>query len=673
MKLNSDIGEIKGVGEKSSEAFHKMNIHTVNDLINYYPRTYEEFEQLTVIKDIVINERNAVWGRIIANAKMVRFSGKSMVTAYVNDENGDTLEIKFFNAPFLLKTLKQGTEYVFRGYVKNVSGRLVMSQPKMYKASEYEKLMGTIGPIYSTPKDITSSKIQKSIEKVLPLCDEYSEYLSDEEINKQKLLSIKDSLKNIHFPTDNEMLYKARRRLVFEEFLEFYHSFRNDENSSARLINDEPFIETADAKLFEQALPFSLTAAQKKVIDEIINDITGPYLMNRLVQGDVGSGKTIVAVMALLTAASNNAQGALMAPTEVLAIQHYNTIKGYCDKYGLCMKPVLLYGKMPKKMRDENIRLIKSGEANVVIGTHALFQEAVEFRNLKLVVTDEQHRFGVNQREALRDKGVNPHILVMSATPIPRTLAMVMYGNADISIMNELPKNRIPINNCVVNSSFQKKSFDFIKAEIDKGHQAYVICPMIDESEEDNINLKNVIDFTEELRDYYKESVSVCCLHGKMKSDEKNRIMNDFKDGKFDILVSTTVIEVGVDVPNATVIMIENAERFGLSQLHQLRGRVGRSANQSYCIMVSDTKSEDSIKRLKVLNETNDGFLIAKKDIELRGPGELNGIRQSGALSFSLGDIVNDADIFMSVIDIYDEIKERLNSREFSKVDLRTI
>lgn len=673
MNLQSDIKSVKGIGDKSAESFKKLGINTVEDLIFYFPRTYEKFEYISSVKNVIPGERNAVYGCVFSDAKMIRFSGKSMVTAYVKDEAGDAIEIKYFNAPYLLKVLKRGSFFVFRGYVKAVGAKYVMSQPKMYKKEEYEKLQGTIGPIYSVPKDLSSGKIEKSVREVIDLTRYMDEYLTDEEIASHKLYGRSDSLCSIHFPKDENSLFLARRRLVFEEFLDFYHMIKSDVSLESKIKNDNPFFEVAECTRFSESLPFDLTGAQQRTIREVFDDMSGEYLMNRLIQGDVGSGKTIVAVQALLMCAANGCQGAFMAPTEVLAVQHFTNIKKMCDAYKLCIKPVLLYGKMPKKSRDEALRMIADGECNVVIGTHALFQENVEFKNLKLVITDEQHRFGVNQRETLRDKGVNPHILVMSATPIPRTLAMVMYGNVDISVMDEMPKNRIPISNCVVNSSFLEKSLNFIEKEVRAGHQAYVICPMIDESEEDNFNLKSVAEFTDELREYFKDRVRVESLHGKLKGDEKNRIMDEFKAGNFDVLVSTTVVEVGVDVPNATVMMIMNAERFGLSQLHQLRGRVGRGKDQSYCILVSDSKSEESIKRLKVLNETNDGFEIARKDIELRGPGELNGLRQSGALSFAIGDIVEDSDIFMSVIEMYDSVKDRISTRLSRVIDFRSI
>lgn len=673
MNYKCDITSVKGIGDKSSEAFRKLNINTVEDLIYYFPRTYERFEEIVKLKDVVEGERNAVYLSVASDASMVRLKGKIMISARLGDGSGEEIEVKYFNAAYLAKTLKRGTSYVFRGYVRRIKGRLMMSQPRMYKLDEYKKIEGTIGPVYTVTKDITSSRISKAVKEVIDLTRHEEDYLSPDEIKDNMLCPIKDALHSIHFPGNEASLYYARRRLVFEEFLSFYHMIKTDNFLEGKVDNDAPFIETATTKRFEEALPFELTASQKHAVRDIFDDMTGPYLCNRLIQGDVGSGKTIVAIEALLMNADNGFQGALMAPTEVLATQHFKTINDMTSKMKLPLKPVLLHGKMPKKAREEALKAIESGECNVVIGTHALFQEGVKFKALKLVITDEQHRFGVNQRESLRDKGYNPHIIVMSATPIPRTLAMIMYGNVDISVMNELPKNRLPINTCVVNSGFMGKSLEFIKNEIQKGHQAYVICPMIDETEEDNFNLNSVSEFAEKLKEYYGECVSVGILHGKLKGEEKAHIMEDFKSRNYDILVSTTVVEVGVDVPNATVIMILNAERFGLSQLHQLRGRVGRSDIQSYCILVSDNKSEASVKRLKVLNETNDGFEIARRDMKLRGPGELAGQRQSGALSFELGDIYEDSDILMLVTEMYDNIKDRIGDRKGGHIDFRTI
>jgi len=673
MNFDSDITQVKGIGDKSSEGFRKLGINTVRDLLMYYPRTYEKFENIVPIKDIVAGERNAVLGMVASNPKLVKLGSKTMLTVYIKDRAGDMLEIKYFNMQFLAKTLKKDKLAVFRGYARQVGNRLMMSQPKMYSPDEYSKIEGTIGPIYSVTKDITSGKIQKSVAQSLPLLKYTEDFLTDEEIETNKLYPLSKAQEAIHVPKDENELFLARRRLVFEEFLSFYHMIRSGETGEKKPVDPNPFIEVSECGRFKDALPFKLTGAQEKTIREIFDDMCSGFMMNRLIQGDVGSGKTIVAIFALLLCAANGCQGALMAPTEVLAVQHYENIKSMSEKYKLCIKPVLLTGKMTKKAREAALSELSSGEANVCIGTHALFQESVVFNKLKLVITDEQHRFGVNQREEFSKKGINPHILVMSATPIPRTLALIVYGHVDISVMDELPKNRLPINNCVVNSSYRQKTLSFIEKQIEMGHQAYVICPMIDESEEDNFNLKSVGDEAEELKEYFGEKANIGILHGKMKSDEKNRIMGQFKEGNIDILVSTTVIEVGVDVPNATVIMIENAERFGLSQLHQLRGRVGRGNAQSYCILMSDAKSETSVNRLKVLNETNDGFEIAKRDMQQRGPGDLSGVRQSGELDFGLGDIMEDSDLILLVSEIYDSIGNRLSNRDVRLIDFRTI
>lgn len=672
MNFDSGIREIKGVGDKTAEAFDKLGIRNVEDLISFYPRTYEKFEKLTEVKNILPGERNAVEGVIVAPAKVMRFNGKTMLSVFVRDRAGDPLEIKYFNMPFLQKALKKDMKFVFRGYVKQVGAKYVMNQPKMYKPEEYAKLEGTIGPIYSVTKDITSAKIEKAVSSVINLTQRIEDYLTDGEILDNNLYSLKDAMRAIHLPKDENELFLARRRLVFEEFLNFYHMIKSDDKAVG-IENREPFIEVAECERFKESLPFKLTKAQENTIKDIFADMSGKYMMNRLVQGDVGSGKTIVAIEALLMCAANGCQGAMMAPTEVLAVQHYENVKNFAEKYKLCIVPVLLTGKMPKKARNEALQMLADGRANVAIGTHALFQEGVKFKNLKLVITDEQHRFGVNQREELMKKGENPHILVMSATPIPRTLALIIYGNVDISVMNELPKNRLPIQTCVVDSSYDDKTFAFIDKQLKMGHQAYVICPMIDESEEDDFNLKSVYDAKDELKNRFGEGINVSVLHGKMKGEEKTKIMDSFKRGDIHILVSTTVIEVGVDVPNATVMVIENAERFGLSQLHQLRGRVGRGEAQSYCILKSNSKSDNSIKRLKVLNETNDGFEIAKRDMKQRGPGDLSGVRQSGELDFGLGDIVEDSDICMIVTQIYDSIEDRIPNNRKGIIDFRTI
>lgn len=437
----------------------------------------------------------------------------------------------------------------------------------------------------------------------------------------------------------------ARRRLVFEEFYRFFITLHQMRESNYAVKSNFPFIETSECRRLTEALPYALTNAQKRVYREIADDLQSSFVMNRLVQGDVGSGKTILAILAMLMCVTNGYQTAFMAPTEVLAVQHYQLMMRLTKTYDLLFRCILLTGKMTIKEKREAYESIAAGTVNAIIGTHALFQERVEYRNLALVVTDEQHRFGVKQREAFMNKGAEPHVLIMSATPIPRTLATVLYADLQVSVVDELPRLRKPIKNCVVDVSYRPTAYTFIQKEIQQGHQAYVICPQV--ADDEDSMLENVTDYAGKLRMTLPDTIRINTLHGQMKSAEKARIMDSFAKGDIDILVSTTVIEVGIDVPNATVIMIENAERFGLAQLHQLRGRVGRGDAQSYCILIASDNKEHSKERLQILLKSNDGFYIANEDLRLRGPGDLLGVRQSGEMLFRIGDIYNDSELLM--------------------------
>ncbi|MCR5278293.1 MAG: ATP-dependent DNA helicase RecG [Lachnospiraceae bacterium] len=673
MDFGTSITEIKGIGEKKAGLFNKLGIFTWEDLLNYFPRAYDKFEDLCLLSDCRSGVRAAVCAVVKTKPVIMRFSGKSIVSFSAADEKGNLFSVKFFNSPFMLKAVKPGDMRVFRGIFKVFKGCPQFDQPKIYKPSDYAKLIGTIVPVYSVTKDLSNDSIAKAVSFVLGKTDFPSDYLNIGEIDRLKFCALKDAYCNIHFPKDETAQFYARKRLVFDEFAFFIHMTKKGIGDSAKIPNSHPMMEVAECKRLEESLPYELTNAQKRAISDIFKDLSGEFLMNRLVQGDVGSGKTIVAFMAMLMCAANGLQSAMMAPTEVLARQHFENIKNLASKYKLCIRPVLLTGKMGAKDRRDALNAIETGESNVVIGTHALITDNVAYKDLSLVITDEQHRFGVRQRESFKDKGLDPHILVMSATPIPRTLAMIVFSGLDISVMDEMPKNRIPISNCAVNSGFRLKAYEKIREEIKKGHQAYVICPMVSENDTSATELKSVEEHSKELAEYFGDNIRILTLNGKMKPADKSRIMEEFKEGKADILVSTTVIEVGIDVPNSTVIMIENAERFGLSQLHQLRGRVGRGDAPSFCILMSDSDNKMTQKRLKVLCETNDGFKIANEDMKLRGPGELNGVRQSGELNFGLGDIAEDSDIFMLAADIYDEIKDRIPERGRNLIDIRTI
>ena len=648
------VNRIKGVGEKTAALFGKINVYTVDDLIRHYPRDYETYDAPVSIRETSPGNVQAVYGQITAIPNVKKVRNLSILNAILKDDNGDSIQLTFFNMPFLKKVLKPGGFYLFRGLVQQRGTHKFMEQPRMFTWDEYRQKSGRLLPRYALTKGLTNQTVQKSVAQALEYYPPEKEYLPQMILQKYPMLSHREAVYALHFPESREELLTARNRMVFEEFFSFLLVLRKNKELAAKTENHFPMYETADTVRFLEQLPFPLTKAQKKVWGELREDMGSPYAMNRLIQGDVGSGKTILAVLALLMCAANGYQGAMMAPTEVLAVQHFETISGYVKKYGIAFRPVLLTGSMTAKEKREAYAKIASGEANLIIGTHALIQEKVEYSSLALVVTDEQHRFGVRQRETLAAKGSEPHVLVMSATPIPRTLAIILYGDLKVSVIDELPANRLPIKNCVVGTSYRPKAYEFIAKEVAAGRQAYVICPMVEEGESED--LENVVDYTEKLRAVLPPSVQVAYLHGKMRPADKNRIMEEFATKEIDVLVSTTVIEVGINVPNATVMMVENAERFGLAQLHQLRGRVGRGEFQSYCIFISTSDTKETMERLQILNHSNDGFHIASEELKLRGPGDIFGIRQSGEFAFVLGDIYTDANILKEASDAVEQL-----------------
>ena len=680
------ITSLKGVGEKTAQLFEKLDITTTDDLLVYYPRDYEYFSAPVTLEQAATDEVTAVSGRIRGNIATRHVRGLSITAFEMECAGGGILQMTYFNMPYLKNSLKRDTQYVARGYLLKKGGRFVMEQAKLYKPEEYGKMAGRMMPCYGTTKGLTNNAITKAVRQALAVSSLPQDHLPDIIRESEHLDPLEDAIRQMHFPNSKELLVQARERLVFDEFLLFILMLRRMREDNQVVQNQYPMIDVAQTGRLLEALPYRLTAAQQKVWTEIRSDLTSEHVMNRLIQGDVGSGKTILAFLALLMCVANGYQGAMMAPTEVLAAQHYESLSQLQKQYKLPIRPVLLTGSATAKERRQIYAQIESGEANVILGTHALIQDKVVYHDLALVITDEQHRFGVRQRESLAQKGKQVHVLVMSATPIPRTLVIILYGDLHISVLDELPANRLPVKNCVVNTSYRETAYRFMEKEIAAGHQVYIICPMVEEGE--MAELEDVVSYTARLKSILPAEIQIAALHGKMKPAQKNRIMEAFAARQIDILVSTTVIEVGINVPNATVMMVENAERFGLAQLHQLRGRVGRGDTQSYCIFMSKSPKPETLARLKILNESNDGFYIASQDLKLRGPGDLFGIRQSGALKFVLGDIFQDASILQRASDWADRILyedaslttpqyaslgEYLKNAVINEVDFRTI
>lgn len=643
MNEHSKISELKGIGAKTEQLFQKLSVYTVGDLLRYFPRGYDVYEAPVAIGDLEEGKVSAVRAAIYGKVQVGGGRNMQITTAYLKDVTG-VLRVVWFRMPFLRNTLRSGSMVIVRGRVVNKKGQLLMEHPEIYAPPEsYEKKLDTLQPVYPLTNGLTNNVMVKAVRQALEYLDLKQDFLPEDIRLSFHLAEYNFAVKGIHFPLNKEEFYQARTRLVFEEFLTFILALRRARETEERAVNSFHIVHKEIIDSFLSGLPYELTKAQKKVWAEIEGEMCSSHLMSRLIQGDVGSGKTIIAVLALFLAGLNGYQGAMMAPTEVLAKQHFESVNELLEKYQIPLKAELLTGSMTAKEKRLAYERIESGEVQIILGTHALIQEKVVYQNLALVVTDEQHRFGVRQREALSQKGNLPHILVMSATPIPRTLAIILYGDLDISVIDELPADRLPVKNCVVDTGYRKTAYDFIRKQVDEGRQCYVICPMVEESEA--MEAENVTDYAAMLSEELGDRIHVAALHGKMKQAQKDEIMTLFSQNEIQVLVSTTVIEVGINVPNATVMMVENAERFGLAQLHQLRGRVGRGTHQSYCIFMSGSKTKETKKRLEILNKSNDGFYIANEDLKLRGPGDLFGIRQSGLMDFRIGDVFQDADI----------------------------
>ncbi len=644
--LNSPVTVLRGIGQKRAELLKKLNIITCADLIRYFPRGYLNMSEINPIDKLINGQTATVVAKI--SSDISKRVGKR-VTRFlfsVSDPKGNTLFVTLYNQKYTAEHLHPGMTVLLHGPVSVDGVVRRMDSPKIKTEAIPE-----IEPIYPLTEGVSQASLARNIATALQVCDSQLKEMLLPSIREQcELPEIHNAFRSIHFPKTMEEAEKAKQRFIFEELFLFTVGVRILKLRVRKL--DAPQLKPADLTPFLNRIPYALTSAQKRVIKECFDGLRCPYPMSRLIQGDVGSGKTIIAAAVAYLAAKNGKQAALMVPTEILAIQHYESLSTLLSPCSI--KIELLTGSMrPTEKRDLLLRL-EAGETDLVIGTHALIQKSVKFKNLAVAIADEQHRFGVQQRAAIQEKGENPHMIFLSATPIPRSLALVLYGDLDISILDELPPGRIPVATRRVESDMEERMYHYLRQKALSGEQAYVVCPSVEGSDE----MKSAVDFSEQLQNGYLQGVSVACLHGRMKSEEKEKILSDFVKNKISVLVSTTVIEVGVNVPNATTMIIENAERFGLSQLHQLRGRVGRGKKKSYCFIVSDDKSEETTERLSAFCNTNDGFEISRKDLELRGPGDFLGNRQHGLPPFKIADLTRDMKILEQVSKVADQLFE---------------
>ena len=664
-----DIRYLKGVGEKTARLYNKLGIFTVDDLIRHYPRKYLDYSNTVFVKDAPPDTPVFIKATMITPVKesMIR---KGLTLYKCNFSDGETvIRVTIFNNKYLAKALRTFDDYILYGKVEKTFTSASMSSPQIERADKAE-----VHPVYPTTEKLSVKAISNSVRNALALVGKIPETLSDDILKKYDLVSLDFATRQIHFPTDEKNIEPARHRLIFDELLTLQLGLLKLKEKDVK--GNSCKIKKDFTNEFYSLLPFTPTGAQKRAVADCIEDMQSDRMMNRLIQGDVGSGKTAVAGAVIYTVIKNGAQAALMAPTEILATQHFESFKKLFASTDV--RVALLTGSVKAGEKKEIKRALCNGEIDLIVGTHALIQNDVEFENLGLVCTDEQHRFGVQQRANLAMKGDNPHLMVMSATPIPRTLGLIIYGDLDISLLDELPPGRQEIRTDVVTSAYHKRIYKFIRDAVDRGEQAYIVCSLVDEGESDLISAK---EYADNLAKNEFVGYSVGLLHGKMKPAEKDRVMQSFAEGETQILVSTTVVEVGVDVPNATVMLIENADRFGLSQLHQLRGRVGRGKNKSYCILVSDNKSDSSRERLQVMKHTSNGFDIADYDLKSRGPGDFFGKRQHGLPDLKIADMLEDTETLRQCrecalkmlesdprLDAYPELCERINNM-FRKTD----
>ena len=644
------VSILRGVAAKRAKLYEKLNIFTPFDLLYHIPRDYVDFSSPVLINNAVVGENNVVSGTVMNKFPEQRIrQGLTIFKAVVSDGVSDFTVI-FYNNVYTFDSLEVGKEYIFYGKVTGNFLIREINSPQYIPAESEVKLRA----VYHLTAGLTNTMLRTNImESLMIFQREPYEFLPEDIISQNNLCGLSYALKNIHFPQNMESVDIARHRLAFDELLNLQLGMkmlrkRNVEAVSGYIMKKETMIND-----FFKLLPFEMTDAQKRAITEITSDMCGQKPMNRLVQGDVGSGKTVVAAAACCFAVRNDCQTALMAPTEILAQQHYRTLTGFLAPLGI--KVCLLTGSMSAKQKNNIKSDIAAGEYSVVIGTHAIIQKNIEFKDLALVITDEQHRFGVSQRNALAMKGNNPHRLVMSATPIPRTLAMMIYGDLDISIIDQLPAGRIPVETYAVTGGYRQRTYDFVKKHMNEGRQAYIVCPAIEHSEAE---LKAASEYKDKVEKEVFSDYTVGLLHGKLTPAQKEAVMTEFKEGRTDILVCTTVIEVGVDVPNAVIMIIENSDRFGLSQLHQLRGRVGRGKEKSYCILITDNHSDEARARLKIISSLSDGFKISEEDLKMRGPGDFFGHRQHGLPDLKIADIVSDIDMLHLTQDIAQKIIE---------------